>query len=615
METNNNDSVPQNVAPAETQNKQTNEAPKTTKRVFSKFNKRQFNANNAENAEQNNHAHTGKRTNLQVMFFGGVGLDGIGGNMTALKYGDEIIVIDCGVGFPDDSAPGVDLVIPDMSWLKQHAYMIKAVLITHGHEDHIGALPYFLDTVHAPVYGSKLTLAFIESKLKEHNIKFKGIATRPGDVVKVANNFTVECIHVNHSIPGAFAFAINTPAGLVVHSGDFKIDYTPLSEDTTNLARFGELGQKGVDLFLCESTNAERAGSSLSEKVVAENLARVVRENPTRRVIITGFVSNIYRVQRMMDIAKRNGRKVAFAGRSMIKNMELAMKLGIVNFDKDSIIDLDRVKTYADNEVLVLATGSQGQEETALNRMASGNDSSGIVVGPNDVVIFSSNPVPGNEKAVTNLINKIIRTGADVVTNDKVQVHASGHASRDEIALLHKLLKPRFFMPIHGEPKHQKAHKELAISLGTKAERIIVPEIGNVVELNRNLFRRAGFDVPAGLKFVDGVSLGEEDSIVLRDRKVLAEDGMCIVVLTVDSGTGTITNGPEIIPRGFAYGNEIGWLMDEGRKAVSQALSDPKIFQEDWQVIKGIIRKTLTSLFFKKTKRKPLIIPILIDND
>ncbi len=502
-----------------------------------------------------------------------------------------------------------------MSWLKQNSHLIKAVLITHAHEDHIGALPYFLDTVHAPVYGSKWTLAFIEAKLKEHNIKFKGVTMRAGDVVKVANNFTVECIHVNHSTPDSFAFAINTPAGLVLHSGDFKIDYTPLAEETTNLSRFGELGQKGVDLFLCESTNVEREGFGLSEKIVAQNLAKVVKDNPTKRITITGFVSNIYRTQRMMEIAKRNNRKVAFAGRSMIKSLELAMKIGLVNFDKDSIIDLDKVKNYADNEVMILATGSQGQQETALYRMASHADSSGIALGANDLVIFSSSPVPGNEKAVTNLINKIIRCGADIVTNDSVKVHASGHACRDEIALLHKLVKPKFFMPIHGEPKHQKSHKELVMSLGMKSERVIIPEIGNVVELNKNLFRRAAYDVPAGLKFVDGVSLGEEDSIVLRDRKVLAEDGMCIVVMTVDQKTGTITNGPEIIPRGFAYGNEIAHLTEEGKKAVSQALSNPAIFKEDWQVIKGIIRKTLTGLFFKKTKRKPLIVPIVIDND
>ena len=596
----NNDSVSQGVAPAETKN----ENKFVTKKVFNKFKKP---------IADGQDVHHSKR-NLQVMFFGGVGLDGIDGNMTALRFGDEIIVIDCGVGFPDESAPGVDLVIPDMSWLKQNAKLIKAVLITHAHEDHIGALPYFLDTVHAPVYGSKWTIAYIEQKLKERNIKFKGITARAGDVLKVANNFTVECIHVNHSTPDSFAFAINTPSGLVLHSGDFKIDYTPLAEQTTDLSRFGELGQKGVDLFLCESTNVERAGVTLSEKVVVENLAQVVKENPTKRILITGFVSNIYRTHKMMEIAKRNGRKVAFAGRSMIKSLELAMKIGLINFDKDSIIDLDKVKNFADNEVMILATGSQGQQETALNRMASHADSSGVALGVNDLVIFSSHPVPGNEKAVTNLINKIIRCGSDVVTDDKIRVHASGHACRDEIALIHKLVKPKHFVPIHGEPKHQKSHKELAMSLGMKGENIIVPEIGNVIELNKNLFRRAAFDVPAGLKFVDGESLGEEDSIVLRDRKVLAEDGMCIVVLTVDQATGTITNGPEIIPRGFAYGNEIGWLMEEGRKAVSQALSDPAIFKEEWQVIKGLIRKTLTSLFFKKTKRKPLIIPILIDN-
>ncbi|MBR7091540.1 MAG: ribonuclease J [Clostridia bacterium] len=549
--------------------------------------------------------------NLQVMFFGGV--DGIGKNITALKYGDDILVIDCGVGFPDEDMPGVDLVIPDMTYLKQHSKQIKGIVITHAHEDHIGSLPYLLDTVKAPVYASKLTIAMIENKLREHpRAKMKSVAVNPHAVVRIGC-FTVEFINVNHSVAGAYALAITTPVGVVFHSGDFKIDFTPLAGETTDLARMGELGQKGVLLMLCESTNVERPGFTMSERIVGETLEKIFADNDKKRIIITAFASNVHRVQQMMDLAKKYRRKVAFAGRSMINNMEVAMKIGEIRYDKDLIIDIDRCKNYADNEILILATGSQGQESTALSRMANG-EFTGVTIGANDTIVFSSSPVPGNEKPVNDMINELMKKNATVIYDDLADVHASGHACRDEIMTVHKLLKPKFLIPVHGEYKHLKAHKELAMRMGMKDNHCIIPDIGMVVEVNKNLFRRAPFDVPAGSRLIDGDSVGDTESVVLKDRKQLAEDGVCIVVMTINKKDGKITSGPEMIPRGFAYHNEVNALMEEGKKAVLQSLNNPAVFKEDWGTIKASVRKTLTNVFYRKTKRKPVIIPVLIED-
>lgn len=580
------------------------------KRVFNRRNTNEDSGNITRRDIRSNPAERSSK-NLQVMFFGGV--DGIGKNMTAFKYGDDILVVDCGVGFPDEDMPGVDLVIPDMSYLKQHASQIKGIVITHAHEDHIGSLPYFLDTVKAPVYASRLTIALIENKLREHpKSKMKAVAVNPHGVVRIGC-FTVEFINVNHSVAGAYALAITTPVGVVFHSGDFKIDFTPLAGETTDLARMGELGQKGVLLMLCESTNVERAGSSMSERVVGETLDKIFEANTTKRIIITAFASNVHRVQQMMDLAKKYHRRVAFAGRSMINNMEVSMKIGEIRYDKDLIIDIDRCKNYADNEILILATGSQGQPSTALSRMANG-EFTGINIGSNDTIVFSSSPVPGNEKPVNDMINMLMKKGADVIYDDLADVHASGHACQDEIMTIHKLIKPKYFIPIHGEYKHLKTHKQLAMRMGAKEQNVIVPDIGMVVEVNKNLFRRAAFDVPAGSRLIDGDSVGDTESVVLKDRKQLAEDGVCIVVMTVNVAKGKIVSGPELIPRGFAYNNEINGLVEEGKKIVTQSLSDPSIFKEDWGVIKASVRKTLTNFFYKKTKRRPVIIPIIIDD-
>ncbi len=552
-------------------------------------------------------ARSGK--GLEVMFFGGVGK--VGDNITALRFGDEILVIDCGVGFAEPDMPGVDLVIPDMSWLKAHRDMIKGICITHAHEDHIGSLPYFLDDVKAPVYASKLSIAFIENKLREFpRIKMKGVAVNPGNVVKIGC-FLVEFIHVNHSIPGAFALAITTPVGVVFVSGDFKIDFTPIAGETTNLSRIGELGRKGVLLMMCESTNIERPGMTMSESVVGATLAEIFEEAKDRRIIITSFASNVHRVQQIMDLAKKYNRKVAFAGRSMINNMELAMKIGEIKFDHNQIIDIEKASKYKDHEIMILGTGSQGQEHTAIDRMING-EIPGIMIGTNDTVIFSSSPVPGNEKSVTNMINELIAKGANVIYDDLSDVHASGHACQTEFMIIHKLVKPKFFMPMHGEVKHLKYHEQFAIKMGMKQQNIIVPHVGSVVEVTPNAMFELP-DVRSGEKLVDGKTICDIDNSVVKDRLQLAEDGICVVVLSVNGRTGEVMAGPELIPRGFIYPNEMGEIIKEARQATLEALKSTGAEKIDWQEMKAIVRRVLTNLFFRRTKRKPMIIPIIME--
>ena len=579
-------------------------APNIQKRTFIKrdFSKRKNSSNPKANAQ-------GK--GLQVMFFGGVGK--IGDNMTALRYGDDILVIDVGVGFAEPDMPGVDLVIPDMSWLKAHKDMIKGIAITHAHEDHIGSLPYFLDDVKAPVYGSKLSLALIEGKLREFpKIKMKSQAVNPGGAVQIGC-FNVEFIHVNHSIPGSYALAITTPVGMVVVSGDFKIDFTPIAGDTTDLSRFGELGRKGVLLFMCESTNIERPGMSMSERVVGQTLDEIMAASKSNRIIITSFASNVHRVQQIMDLARKYNRKVAFSGRSMINTMEIAMKIGEVKFDHKQIIDIEKADKVKDEELLILGTGSQGQEHTALDRMVKG-EVANIKIGSNDLVIFSSSPVPGNEKSVTNIINQFIALGAKVIYDDLSDVHASGHACQTEFMIMHKLIKPRFFMPMHGEIKHLKYHEQFAISMGVKPQNIVVPHVGSVVEVGHNYIKELK-DVLAGEKIVDGKTVYDVDNAVVRDRLQLAEDGICVVVFGVNKNSGKMVNMPELIPRGFIYPNELGSIVKEAREVVIDAVNNAtqEGAKPDWNELKSTTKKVLTNLFFKKTKRKPVIIPIILE--
>lgn len=576
-------------------------APNIKKRVF---------ARKEKPAKKNyNQDARGARNKLRIMFFGGVGE--VGKNMTALCYNDDILVIDCGVAFPDEDMPGVDLVIPDMTYLKNNAHKIKGIVITHAHEDHIGSLPYFLDTVKAPVYASRLTLAMIQGKLREFpKVKMTGKVVKPHDVVKIGC-FQVEFIHVNHSIAGAHALAIKTPVGTIVHSGDFKIDFTPLLEETTDLSRFGELGQKGVLMFLGESTNAEFEGFSLSEKVVRDTLKDLFEEFKEKRIIITVFASNVHRMQQIMNLAKQYGRKIAFAGRSMINNMEISMKVGEVAYDKSIIVDMAKIKNLKDSEALVLATGSQGQETTALARMARG-EFQGLTLSPNDAVIFSSSPVPGNEKSVSGIINDLVEKGITVVYNDLASVHASGHACKGEFRIMHKLIKPKFFVPVHGEAKHQLAHKKLAMEMGMKESNIFVPHNGSVLEVTPHHARFVQ-DVQAGEALVDGLGIGQAGSNVLKERKQLANDGFCVVVLSVNLQKGEVLSGPEMIAKGFIYSHEAEKVLDEAKEAVLNSLSKINLQSIDKNELKNSIKQTLTNLFYRRIERKPIIIPIVMD--
>lgn len=550
------------------------------------------------------------KNSLKVMFLGGVGE--IGKNMTALEYGRDIIIIDCGSTFPyADIMPGIDLVVPEISYLVQNKERIRGIVVTHGHEDHIGAMPYVLNELEVPVYGSKLTTALIQNKLKEFpKIKAKLNSIKAGDHVKLGC-FDVEFIHVNHSIPGSMALAITSPAGLMVHTGDFKIDFD--SDKVTDLARFAELGSKGVMLLSCESTNIEREGYSISESKVAKKLDELFDRFSDERIIVATFASNVYRLQHLLSLAEKYKRKVTFTGRSMQNVTEIAYKIGELKFDPKIFIDIDDVGKYKDSEVLVITTGSQGEPGSALTRMANGEFQK-IKLGEHDAVIISAAPIPGNEKSIANVINSLYKIGCNVVYNSLEPVHASGHAYQEEIKLIHTLVKPKYFLPLHGEFRHLKLHRDLAIKMGTEARNIILPEVGNVIEVNSRSMKIAG-NIPSGERLVDGLGFGDGDSSVLRDRKQLAEDGLAVAVIGLNTITGEITSGPDIISRGLIYSNEMESLIREGKQVIRETLSQISLKDADLQAVKLSVRKSLLSFFFKKTKRRPVILTIILETD
>ncbi|MBQ8451557.1 MAG: ribonuclease J [Clostridia bacterium] len=542
---------------------------------------------------------------VKVIFLGGLGE--IGKNMTAIEYNDDMIIVDCGLAFPSDDMPGVDLVIPDFTYVKENAQKLKGIVITHGHEDHIGSLPYLLKDVKAPIYGSKMTLTLLDNKLREHKITgVKGICVNSGYSVKIGC-FTVEFVKVNHSIPGAFALAIDTPAGLIFHTGDFKIDFEPIDGEVIDLARFAEIGRKGVTLMLGESTNVERPGYTISEKHVGENLERVFIDNAERRIFVATFSSNIYRVEQIIDLAIKYKRRVAVVGRSMINNIDAGMKIGAFKFDKNVFIDIEKIASLDDKNVLVLSTGSQGEPRSALSRLANG-EFSRVEIGSNDTVIFSSSPIPGNESSINEVINNLYKKGAVVVTEN---VHASGHACQEELKTIHTLLKPKFFIPIHGEYRHLKEHINLAVKLGMPRANCLIPETGNVIELTKNSMALAG-NVQAGDQLVDGLGIGDVGSVVLRDRKLLSEDGLVIVVLGVSDATGELVNEPYLITRGFVYNGEAESLGEEAKQVLHDTIETLNIRENrDWNEIRNQIRKPLRNFFFKRTMRNPMILPII----
>ncbi len=555
----------------------------------------------------------GKNAKSKLKIFSLGGLSEIGKNLTVLEYENDIIVIDCGMGFPDDEMPGIDCVIPDITYLEKNADKVRGIFLTHGHEDHIGALPYVLRDLHVPVYGTRLTLGILRNKLSEHSYAIKPSLNccMPGDKIKVGA-FTVEFIHVNHSIADACCFAIKTPVGTVVHSGDFKVDLTPVDGAMIDLPRLGELGREGVLLLMCESTNAERPGYTPSEKNVGSSLEDIYFKNQDRRIIIATFSSNVHRVQQIIDTSVKYKRKVAITGRSMLNVVSAAMELGYMKVPDGVLVDLNEIRKYNPEQLTVITTGSQGEPMSALSRMAF-SDHDKIQLGPKDLVVISATPIPGNEKLVGRVINELCKKHIAVIHSGVADVHVSGHACQEEIKMMHALLRPKFVMPIHGEDRHLDAHKALAESMGTPSDHIFISEIGKILEVDAESARFNG-TVPSGKVLVDGYGVGDVGNIVLRDRRHLAQDGLIVVVATIDTDERTILSGPDVVSRGFVYVREAEELMEEVRAIASEAIY--KCFEEnmlDWNHIKGKVKDDMTKYLYAKTKRKPMILPVIMN--
>ena len=539
------------------------------------------------------------------------GLEQIGMNITAFEYEDSIIVVDCGLSFPEDDMLGIDLVIPDVTYLKENIDKVKGFVITHGHEDHIGALPYVLKEINVPIYATKLTVGLIDNKLKEHNL----LRTTKRKVIKHGQSinlgcFRIEFIKTNHSIQDASALAIYSPAGIVIHTGDFKVDYTPVFGDAIDLQRFAEIGKKGVLALMCDSTNAERKGFTMSERTVGKTFDNIFAEHKNTRIIIATFASNVDRVQQIINSAYKYGRKVAVEGRSMVNVIGTAAELGYLQIPDKTLIDIDQIKNYPDDKVVLITTGSQGESMAALSRMAA-NIHKKVTIKPNDTIIFSSNPIPGNEKAVSRVINELSRKGADVIFQD---AHVSGHACQEEIKLIYSLVKPKYSIPVHGEYRHLKAQAQIASDLGIPKENIFILSSGDVLELNEEEPAKVKEKVRTGAILVDGLGVGDVGNIVLRDRQHLAEDGIMIVVLTLEKHSSRLLAGPDIVSRGFVYVRESEDLMDEARIVVEDAIDvclDKHI--TDWGKIKNIIKDSLGDFLWKRTKRNPMILPIIME--
>ncbi len=549
-----------------------------------------------------------QNSKLKIIPLGG--LEQIGMNMTAFEYEDSIIVVDCGLSFPENDMLGIDLVIPDTTYLKNNIEKVKGVFITHGHEDHIGAIPYVLRDVNVPIYATKLTIGIIDNKLREHNMlsKVKRKVVKYGQHINLGC-FRVEFIKTNHSIQDAAALAIYSPAGIVVHTGDFKVDYTPVFGDAIDLQRFGEIGKKGVLALMCDSTNAERPGFTNSERTVGKTFDNIFADHSNTRIIIATFASNVDRVQQIINSAYKFGRKVVVEGRSMVNIITTATELGYLQIPENTLIDIEQLKNYPDEKTVLITTGSQGESMAALSRMAASLHKK-VTIKPGDTIIFSSNPIPGNEKAVSNVINELFRKGAEVIFQD---AHVSGHACREEIKLIYSLVKPRYAVPVHGEYKHLRAHATIAEELGFQKDDIFILSSGNVLELDGNGAAVTG-QVPVGSVLVDGLGVGDVGNIVLRDRQHLAEDGIIIVVMTLESGSGQVLAGPDIVSRGFVYVRGSESLMDEAKKLLDDTMGycmEKRI--TDWGKIKTEIKEELGEFVWKKTKRRPMIMPIIME--
>lgn len=578
--------------------KKNNQKPKTQKKKSATASKTKTN-------------NTASKSPLKIIPLGGI--EEIGKNCTLYEYEDEIIIVDCGLAFPDDEMPGIDIVIPDLSYIIKNKNKVKGIFITHGHEDHIGAVPYLLKEINVPVYSRALTLGLIEGKLVEHGLSgmVKLVEKNPGDVVR-CGKFSVEFIHVNHSIPDAVAFAIATPVGTVVQTGDFKFDTTPISGDIIDFARFSELGKNGVLALLSDSTNAEREGMTHSEKTVGNSFSNLFKKAKNDRIIVATFSSNIHRMQQIIDEAVKCGRKVAVSGRSMVNVVDVATRLGYLSIPQGVLIDMKTINQYSPNQLVIITTGSQGEPMSALHRMAQ-NQHKNVNITTNDTIIISASPIPGNEKTVSNVVNGLMKLGANVIYEKMYDVHVSGHACQEELKMMLAMVKPKFFIPVHGERKQLSRHKQLASELNIPKSNILISENGKVIELTQKSIKQNGA-VQSGRVLVDGYGVGDVGSIVLRDRKHLAQDGIIIVVMTIDSASGEIISGPDIVSRGFVYVRESEELMIDVKNVIYNSIEN--ISQHgytDWVALKGKVRDDLSRFLYERTKRSPMILPIVME--
>ena len=551
-----------------------------------------------------------KKDNLKIIPLGG--LDEIGKNITVFEYGNEIVLVDCGLEFPEDDMLGVDLVIPDITYLEKNKEKIKGLVVTHGHEDHIGAIPYVLKQINIPIYATRLTVGLIKNKLEEHKLlaSTKLVTVEQGQTINFGN-IKVEFIRSSHSIPDSVMLAIHTPVGVVLHTGDFKVDFTPIDDKIMDLGRIAELGNKGILALMSDSTNSERKGYTMSERTIGDVFDRLFQNNK-KRIVVATFASNVHRVQQIVNSAEKYGRKIAVCGRSMINMIETAREIGYIDAPENMFIDIDMIKNYTDDQLVIITTGSQGETMSALTRMAAGEHKK-VVITPNDMVIISATPIPGNEKLVSNVINDLMQIGAEVIYSALENVHVSGHACQEEQKLIISLAKPKYFMPVHGEYRQLRAHAETAKEMGIPAENIFILENGKTLELNKKE-AKITTSVPSGKILVDGLGVGDVGNIVLRDRQHLSQDGLIVIVMTMDSSTGEIVSGPDVVSRGFVYVRESETLMDDVKRVIKQEV---RTFEEegvrDWSTIKSTLKDDLRDYIFQRTKRNPMILPIIME--
>ncbi len=585
--------------------------PYNKNKELAKDEKKQPQISNVVKRKRTNNRRQTAKPSMKVAFLGG--LNEIGKNVTVFECQNDMFILDCGMAFPDAEMPGVDLVIPDFSYIEKNADKIKGLVITHGHEDHIGSIPYLLRKVNVPIYGTALTIGLLNGKLKEHNLLNKANlnVVKPGSKIKLGC-MEIEFIRVNHSIPDAVGVAINSPAGVLIHTGDFKVDFTPVQGEVIDLGRFAQLGSKGVLALFADSTNADRPGYTKTEKNLNASFDNLFRKAGRNRIIIASFASNIGRIMQIINCAVKYDRKVAFSGRSMINYVTIASELGYLDVPEGVIIDIDLLNKYPKEQIVLLTTGSQGEPMSALSRMASA-DHKKVDVGPEDFIIISANPIPGNEKMIGSVINDLMKRGCTVVYESMYEVHVSGHACAEELKLIQSIVKPKYFIPVHGEQKHLRRHGALAVEMGMPASNVYIGDIGDLLEINQNHMKNIG-KVPAGRVLVDGLGVGDVGNVVLRDRKHLAQDGLIVVVCAIDFSSGYVVSGPDIVSRGFVYVRESESLMAAAKAKVTEILSEcnnENVYE--WGMIKSNIKEALSKFFYEQTKRSPMILPIIME--